>query len=667
MRADIVILGGGFAGVYAAKALFGALDRAARKRLSVAIVAQENHMVFQPMLPEVAGATLSPRHVVNPIRSLCRHAEVYKARTTRVDHPNRRLFAEAGSFVGEFELAYEQLAVCLGAQIDLSRIPGMQEHALQLQNVGDAMRLRATIISRFEEANLARDEKLKRRLLSFVVVGGGYSGVETAGQLLDLSTAIHRYYKNVDLDDCRVTLIHSQDHLLPTLHRSLGDYTAENLQKRGLVLKMRRRAKAVTANVVYLDDGETIETNTVVSTIGNAPHPLVLDLAKASGLETERGRLKASPECRVEGVEDLWTAGDCAAIPLPNGKIAPPTAQFAMRQGRRLGKNLAAALAGKPPSPFAFTGLGELASIGHHAAVGQIKGLRFSGFFAWWLWRTIYLSKLPGIERKLRVMFEWTLELFFPHDINLLNPRYTAELAESYLEPGDVLFRAGDPAFSFYIVKSGSIELRDSGEPIKTIGAGEHFGERALLENRIYKFDAVAREPTSLVAIGVEVFSKILEADAAFASSLRQSARSLLSRDQLDGLLQRLPKERLDRPIADLMTRETVHFRAESPVTEAMAQLGRHPRNAFPVIDAERRPIGVLRKETLYLSYQTGAYDADSRVDSLPLAKLPALEKGRTVREAMKTMTRAGATKTLAVDEKGRLAGILALIDILEH
>jgi NADH dehydrogenase len=230
-------------------------------------------MVFKPMFPEVVGASISPRHVVNPLRLLCPRVSVFTGKVEPIDLNKRQLVADAGAFAGKTRFRYKDLVLALGAKVDLSRFPGMPEHAYLIQNIGDAMLLRTTIISRTEEANLETRPEVRRRLLSFVVVGGGYSGVETAGQILDLFRAIRRYYPRIKRRNIHVSLIHSCDHILPTLSRSLGQYAGDKLRQRGLDLRLNQRVCAVTASYVQLDGGSRIETHTVISTIGNAPTP----------------------------------------------------------------------------------------------------------------------------------------------------------------------------------------------------------------------------------------------------------------------------------------------------------------------------------------------------------------------------------------------------------
>lgn len=510
MRFDVVVLGGGFAGVACAQVLGRKLYKGERGR--VALISADNHMVFQPMLPEVVGGSVSPRHIVNPLRLLCRHLDVFRGVVESVDWGGRTLTLHAGDFSGRVEFGFGQLVLALGAIIDLSRIPGMPEHALLMQNVGDAMRLRATLINRIEEANLESDSETRRRLLAFVVVGGGFSGVETAGQILDLFEEILRFYPRVSRKEVQVWLVHSGDRLLPAFDPALGAYAARSMQERGLHLILGGRVKSVTARTVYLEGGRRIETNTVVSAVGNAPHPLVQKVCHSGGFAHERGRIITDSTLRVPGSTHLWAAGDCAAIPSVEGGFCPATAQFAERQGKLVAENIIRFRASKPLLKFDFREIGQLATVGHHHGIALIKGIRLSGFLAWWVWRTVYLTKLPGFDRKLRVVLDWTLDLFFPRDINLLNPRYTLAIKEIYLEQEDLLFRTGEPSFSYYVVKSGCIEIRDGDAAHYRVEPGQYIGGEAVLENGAWRYDAIATESSVLVSVPSKTFRQIADA-----------------------------------------------------------------------------------------------------------------------------------------------------------
>ncbi len=508
IKLDVAILGGGFAGVYCARA--AGKTHGLGPNLKAGLISQENYMVFQPMLPEVVGSSISPRHVANPLRLLCRNAQVLRGHVESIDWPGRSLVLNAGPFSGNLKVHYSHLVLALGSITDLRRIPGVPEHACMMKNIGDAMHLRATLLGRIEEANLDPSPEIKRRLLTFVVVGGGYSGVETAGHIVDLFRAIHIYYPNVAESDVQVHLVHSGDHLLPSLNRTLGEYSARTLQERGLKLVLNSRVKSITANRVYLEDGSIIETNTVISTVGNAPHPLITALGAEGCFEMRKGCIVTESTGRVKGQTHLWAAGDCAAFPAVSGGDCPNTAQFAFRQGMLVGQNIARTMRNDKPRSFNFKGLGEMAGIGHHVAVADILGFQFSGFFAWWLWRTVYLLKLPRFDRRIRVMLDWTLDLFFPRDLNHLSPRFSKAVNESHLESGDTVFHKGEPAFSFYIVKSGALEIRDGDGTVRRIMAGGYLGEQAVLEDGNWSCDARATEPTDLEAIPASVVQRLV-------------------------------------------------------------------------------------------------------------------------------------------------------------
>ncbi len=665
-KLDIAILGGGFAGVYIAKTL---LKQKATKNLRIGVIARENHMVFQPMLPEVAGSSLSPRHVVNPIRRLCRGAEVYRSDVRRIDWENRRVYIDGGDFTRNLFIEFTDLVLALGAVVDLSRVPGMVEHAYLLQNVGDAMKLRAAVISKVEEANLARDPVSRRRLLTFVVVGGGYSGVETAGQIIDLLLNIHKEYRHVRREEMQVFLVHSRQYVLPSLDTSLAEYTAQRLSERGVKMILGERVRSITANQVFLQNGEKIESNTVISTIGNAPHPAIRDLARQIDLPMRKGRPVVKSTGQVEGIDHLWGAGDCVNFPLKGAheeemEHCPATAQFASRQGPVVGRNIAALRDGRELEDFSFTGLGELAAIGHHTAVASIKGFKFHGFFAWWLWRSIYLGKLPGFERKLRVMLDWTLELFFPRDINLLSPRYTKKFEQVHLEKGDPLFRGGEPAFSFYMVKEGRVEITDDdGGIIKKIGPGEHFGERALLSDQTWRFNATAAEPTTMVSVSRDVFMQIVEGSGDFGRLLRRTAATYLSSEDIDNLLERMSPDMQEQTARDIMT-QPIAMRREMTVKEVLDLLAAHPHSHYPVVDEDDHVTGFLERQDFYQGLKAKGITNSTKLTKFefePAAPLPETAK---VPEIVERLVRGGVTKACVVDGDERLIGMITMRDL---
>lgn len=660
---DILIVGGGFAGVYCAKQV---VKRLGHLDTRIGLIAEKNHMVFQPMLAEVVGGSLSPRHVVNPIRLLVPGVDVLKGRVCGVDVEARCVHVDGGPFAPSLTITYSHLMLAPGAEVDVSRFPGMAEHAYLMRNCGDAMKLRATIVSRMEEANLIDDPVVRKRLLAFVVVGGGYSGVETAGQIADLLGSVCHHYEFVKPGEPTVTLVHSRDHLLPTLDRSLGEYTKRQLEKMGVRVLLETRVRAVTTSRVQLGDGSRIDATTVVCTIGNAPHPLLKELDVKGQVPMERGKVVVDPTGRVKGRSDVWAAGDCAVFPKADGGCCPETAQFAMRQGTCVGDNIAAAVFGHPLKPFTFTGLGELASIGHRTAVANIFGVNFSGFVAWFMWRTIYLMKLPGLDRKLRVMAEWTFDLFFPRDINLLTPEYSSPLEEMHLTAGDYVFHAGEPAFSLYAVSSGEIEITDEeGRVVKRAGPGDHFGERALLNDRIWRFDAKATMPTTLVAIGARTFEKIVGSMGQIGSLFRRTAESYHSSEEMERTLACIPEGVRSLTAGDVMSRNVVTLESTATIQEALDVFKKVHHSAYPVVNDGGQVLGLLRRSLLYEWLQTHGMQQNLSVCEVPLTQSLRVPEDRRVPDLMEELIRAGATKAVVVDSGGSLKGLITLVDLM--
>jgi NADH dehydrogenase len=660
----VAIVGGGFAGVYCARAFVRRARQLGLADVSVGIIASENHMVFQPMLPEVAGGSLSPQHVVNPIRLICRGAEVLKSEVTHIDLPNRILTLCGGALTPNITVGFEQLFLAPGAGVDLSRIPGMGEHAYLMRTVGDAMKLRAAIISRMEEANLVNDSALRRQLLSFVVVGGGYSGVETAGQLQDLIRGVQKYYRNIHENEASVTLVHSGERLLSMLSESLGTYTGDCLTKMGVNIVFKCRVRAVTARTVQLSDGTSKNSSLVVCTVGNAPHPLITALTE---LPLGRGKLIVDPTGRVKGFEGVWSAGDGCAFPKADGGNCPETAQFAMRQGALVGANIAAHFAGRALKPFRFTGLGELATIGHRRAVAQVFGLRFSGLIAWFMWRSIYLAKLPGLDRKLRVMAEWTFELFFPRDINLLTPAATSPLGSMHLEPGDSLFRAGEPAQSLYAVKNGQIDITDvSGVLVKSAGPGEHFGERALLGDDMWRFDATARVSSQLVAIDGKTFKTIAQSIGSLDALFRNSAQQYHLPEEIQKTVADMPEATRSAKARDVMTQTVASLEADACVQDAVLSFQTDPHSTYPVID-DGKVVGLLRRSVAYEWLKNHGLSNRDPIRALPLATPLCVNADTPIPELVQILMRSGVSKAVVTDDEQRLQGIVTLFDLLKQ
>jgi NADH dehydrogenase len=320
------------------------------------------------------------------------------------------------SYLGEGPgtMSFDQLVLACGQDASLAVVRGMAAYALPLKTLGDAMFLRNRVISRLEQAELNPDPEARRWLTTFIVVGGGFSGVEVAGELVDFLHASLKYYPRLTKADCRVVLLHGTERLLPELTASLGEFAFRKMCMDGLDVRLQTRATLVDDRGVHLDSGEFIEAGTVICTIGTMPNPLV----SALPLPKNRGRIETAPDMSVPGYEGVWALGDCAAVPnARDGKLSPPTAQFADRQARVLARNIAARVGGGKTEAFAYKPVGQLSSIGHNRAVAELYGARVAGFVAWLLWRGVYLLKIPTLARKVRLYLEWNWAMFFPPDI----------------------------------------------------------------------------------------------------------------------------------------------------------------------------------------------------------------------------------------------------------
>lgn len=405
----IVIIGGGFAGATAAKALERRLRSA-----EIHLLSAENHLTYNPLLPEVVGASVLPGHVVAPLRQMVRRAKVHQVQVTGIDVDARRVHFR--NSVEDGCLDYDHLVLACGSRANLHVIPGMAEHTLPLKTVGDALYLRNRVIARLEDAELTENPTLRRWLKTFVVIGGGFSGVEVAGEISDFLAESQRWYRHSQLEPARVVIVHGGPHLLPELPERLGRFTERKLARHGGVeVRLETRSRAVDARGVVLDKGSRIDAGTIVSTIGTTASRLI----DALPAEKLRGRLRVGPDMSAPDLPGVWAIGDCAAVPnsREDGAPCPPTAQFALRQGPQLAANIARRERGEPTRPFGYRPKGLMSAIGHNRAVARVFGINLSGFIPWLLWRGFYLLYIPTLARKARLYLEWNWAMFFPPDI----------------------------------------------------------------------------------------------------------------------------------------------------------------------------------------------------------------------------------------------------------
>jgi len=417
----IVVVGGGFAGMTTAASLEDELPPDGS--VSITLVSDQNALLFTPMLAEVAGGSLEPGHISSPLRTTLRRTEFVRGRAVIVDFGRRVLtVAPAKGGPGSArEIPFDHLVMAVGSVSNYFGAANIQRHAFDFKTLLDAIRIRNHVIEMFERADRESDPVVRRSLVTFVIAGGGFAGVELAGALNDFSRGILADYPRISPIEVRTVLVHSRDRILPELSESLGRYARDRMEARGVEFKLSNRVLDAGEGQVVLSDGE-IRTWTLAWTAGSAPSPWL----KSVGFDTDkRGAVLVDSTMAVTGRDGIWALGDCAALKDGRtGNPCPPTAQFALREGRTLARNISRSLRGEAPQPFYFESLGALCVVGHQTACAELtvpfsrgRQLRFSGLLAWMMWRGIYVSKLPGLERKVRVIVNWTFELFFPRDI----------------------------------------------------------------------------------------------------------------------------------------------------------------------------------------------------------------------------------------------------------
>lgn len=408
-KPHIVVIGAGFGGVYCVKRL---QKRLSDKQVRITLIDPRNYLTFYPMLIEAGTGSLEPRHAVVPVRSFLTFAEFLMAQTTGIDLEKKQVVCE--TMLGEkFTIGYDHLVIALGAVPRQPDLPGLSEYGFAIKSMADATALRDRAVAMLELADGLPTVAARHNLLSFVVVGGNYTGVEVASEYNAYLKAGAKYYPRVHPGDIQVTLVDRNDRILNTLDHELSDYAAKRMCKNGINIRLNRSVAGLTSETATLDNGEVIPASTVIWAAGIAPHPLIARTKLPTG---RGGWIPCEPDCRIQGHDNVWGVGDIAANPDPQGNPYPPTAQHAVREGLHAGDNIASAILGKPTTPLVYKTRGMMAPLGHFDGVARIGSMNIAGFLAWFLWRSFYLSKMPGISHKARVMADWTLGLFFSRE-----------------------------------------------------------------------------------------------------------------------------------------------------------------------------------------------------------------------------------------------------------
>lgn len=508
-KPKVVIIGGGFGGMFTAKKL----QSMCRGELDIELISKINYFVYQPLLPEVAAGTLNPQDAVTPLRNLCKRVHVRLAEVTAVDLQARQVVLRQGQKKILQRVDYDHLVIATGQSANLSMFPGFEHHSLTMKDLSDAYRLRNHVIECMEMADVTRFPEIKQRALTFVVAGGGFSGVETMGELAEMIERILPQYPNIQRHEVRMVLIQRGERVLPEMPMRLSQYALEHLEERGVEVWLDTSIQSATQQAVYTSDGRSLATRTIVTTIGNGPSEFV----KSLPIALQRGRIPVSPELEVVGLSNVWAIGDAALVPLQaanaDADCAPPTAQSARQQADILAENIVRRHRGESLLPFDHEDSGMLASLGGYRGVAELFGVRITGLLAWLIWRVAYIGMLPGVATRLRVGLDWLFDYFMPRTIV-----YMAESdrpATRYLNyaKGEVVQYANELPAGFYIVMSGRLEqlLPDAdGEQVRReLQAGDSWGSRALREHRLTHGKITALEDCKLLLVKSEDFQRL--------------------------------------------------------------------------------------------------------------------------------------------------------------
>jgi len=509
----VLILGGGFAGLYAARNL----QRLMGKKAAIEVVNRENYFVFQPLLPEVAGGAISAVNAVSPLRFLTREIFIRKAEVDSINPEAQTVTVFQGVQRRPTVLEYDHLIIALGSGIDLTRTPGLSEHAFTMKTLSDARRLRAHVIERLEHADITRLPEVKKGALTFTVIGGGFSGIETVGEIKELIDRSLRYYPNINASEIRVVVLEFADRILNEMPESLAAYAQNKLNQRGIEVQLGVGVAEATGTQLVTTTGEVIDTRTIVATIGNTPAPVVAKMP----LTLEQGRILVRRDFRADGFENIWAIGDCALIPMTDTAsaredFAPPTAQFAVREAKHLAQNVVAALQNQNLKKFHYSSKGSLASLGAGRGVAEVYGIKLTGRLAWLLWRVYYISFLPGMQTRISVLWNWLMDGFSPRSVVQINSEKPQDARYVLYRAGDRIYENGARSDGFYTIASGSVEITgidpETGEETsRVLIAGDHFGERLLIGATRRIATAVAIEDTKVLVLTRDEFLKLAE------------------------------------------------------------------------------------------------------------------------------------------------------------
>lgn len=524
----VVCLGGGYVATYLAKALRRSIKKG---RLRLTVVDRNNFHTFHGLVAEMLVGKLQPGQILSSARRLFLPGDFHNAEIESIDTERREVLTSRRLDGREYTLKYDHLVVGFGSVDNLSRYPGIAEHAFTLKVFSDCVRVRNHIRNMLEMAELETDPEERKRLLTFVVAGGNYAGVEVATELAEfLPEMFKKVYPRIDPADVSINLIHSGEYLLPELHRQfpkLAAYGNRFIGKLGINILLNTRVSSATTTEVLLSDGTHLATRTLISCVGTAENPLLKFLPYQ---RDGRGRLVTNEFVQVQGTDNVWAGGDCAAVPMRKGGTCPPLAIWAQTHGSKIGRNIVRQMAGKPLERYRFNGLGDAVSLGHRRAAGHLKGIQVTGLPAWLTWRMFCLMYLPTWERRVRALSDWLVWPFVGRDIVSLQGEESIDLGRELYEPGQLIVKEGDVGNTLFIIRSGTVEVSrgegDQQEVLGSLSEGSHFGEVAVFEGSRRTATVTAKTRVTVLAIRRDMAETLSEALSSFQQSVSRMPKA---------------------------------------------------------------------------------------------------------------------------------------------
>lgn len=521
----VVCLGGSYVALFLVRRLRRAIKRG---EVEVTVISRDNFHTFHGFIGEMLAGRIQPEQVLSPARRVFAPARFFNAEIESVDFESKTVLTSRLLDGRQYEVPYDHLVVSVGSADDLARYPGVEEHALRLKSYWDCFKTRGRLMSMLEMAEIEPDPEERRRLLTIVVVGGNFGGIEVAAETLDAFRSLARKeYPNIDPEEVRVVVVHGGARILPELMTTdpkLVDYAEEFLDEVGLEVRTRTRVTAATPEEAVLGTGERIPTRTIISCAGTTMPQLVKDMPLE---KDERGRIAVRPTGQVVGHDHIWAGGDCGAMPHPNGGACPQVAIYAMTGGFHIAGNILRALRGKALKPYRFSGLGDAASLGHNRAVYHLKGLSLKGRLAWVLWRLTFLAFSPSLEMMLRVVSDWFVTALVGRNITSVHVREPYGVQKERYEVGQEIVRQGDIGQRVYVIWEGEVDVVQT-QPDGTethlarLGPGQHFGETAVFENVRRTATVRAHTPTEVLSLGHSATLALSSAMTPFGETIRR-------------------------------------------------------------------------------------------------------------------------------------------------